>query len=528
MPRHASRRQMPRDIVAPAQSDQVRAVLGSDLLFDLSSVLHAQSSKGGFPDLMLFGVHACCGAFGSQEAVLKYLRSSGAWADVCRVYLDMLGTSFPLPTGAPDAHDMDRFLRKISNDDHVRVQILKAFTKSSIALATRLGNFTPMDVVDFTKPAPQNMVFGDGTFYQPFSDVKEIVDKVTGEIIPVGSRAKTKPRIQRVVTNAGRDGKGLRGINHVTISTWTKSGWVVLMMDQALRSETPVAVRMLTNLKSEIGAGLVWAVWDRAVRGKAWRRLKDKICLDVIGKEPARSKPPAGEFISHLTRQAAVERHAQGKPLPLGVSVYKTEKGHDVTNSKFIKLGDLSQGSCTHELYVDDAALFAVSFDSSSQAKLKVSRAKAKRETREPARETPEPTVENWTDDYTNHVEWDLPCPDHFGVVHKFSTVWRPFEQRFFAQDENGHYTGSGLKDLRPLSRSDQEIFLAIHGYRNIAEALHAWLKARLGTTKNRGRATRINQHQQLMHHVGLCFLANAITERSAEYGIEYPSLKAA
>ena len=528
MPRHPSRRQMPRDIVAPAQSDQVRAVFGSDLLFDLSGVLDAQSPTGRFPDLMLCGVHACWGVFGSQEGVLKHLRSSGAWADVCRVYLDMLGTSFPLPTGAPDAHDMDRFLKKISNDDELRVQILEAFTRSSIALARNLGNFSPRGLVDLAKPSPQNLVFGDGTFYQPFSDVKEIVDKVTGEIITVGSRAKKKPRIQPVVTNAGRDGKGLRGINHVTISTWTKSGWVVLMMDQALQSETPVAVRMLTRLKRKIGAGLVWAVWDRAVRGKAWRRLKDKIGLDVIGKEPARSKPPAGEFISHLTREAAVERFTQGLPLPLGVSVYETERGHDVTNSKFIKLGDLSQGSCSHELYVDDAALFAVSPDPSSRAKLKVSRAKAKREIREPAQQTPGSSAEDWTDDYTNHVDWALPCPGHPEVVHTFSTVWRPFESRFFAQDENGNYTGSGLKDLRALSRSDQEMFLAILGFRNIAEALHAWLKARLGTTKNRGRATRIDQHQQLMHHFGLCLLANAITERSARFGIEYPSLKLA
>ncbi len=110
---------------------------------------------------------------------------------------------------------------------------------------------------------------------------------------------------------------------------------------------------------------------------------------------------------------------------------------------------------------------------------------------------------------------------DTAGVDHSLTTVWHPAEGSFFAESATGEFSGQGPKDLRALSRSDEEAFLAIHGYRNIAEALHAWFKARLGTTKNRGRATRLDQHQQLIHHLGLCVLANAITERTARFELQ-------
>jgi hypothetical protein len=545
LPRHSNRKQLPQDLYAPAQADQVKAVFQSDLLYDMSAVLTPESATARFPDLMLFGVHCCVGVFASQEATLKHLRSGGAWSSVCETYLDMLGRPMPLPTRAPKADEMDRFVAKISGISRIRKRIIDTFTESSIALAENLGNFPELSDIDFAKPRPENMVFGDGTFYTPFSDVKAVTD-ATGATVVLGSKAKFRPRLQSVVTDAGRDGKGVRGINHVTISTWTASGWVVLSVAQALKSETPVAVAMLRRLKKQIGEGMVWAVWDRAIRGKSWRSLKDELGLDVIGKESARSKAPAGEYVSHIPRERAIAMHESGQPLPLGVSVYPTSKNYDVTNSKFLRLGDLVQDSCTHELYVDDAALFAVARDASSPAKLKVARAIALRETsrkssrgqstgdaptvtdgeaKEPGEARPQ-AGENWDDCWTHRVDWTLACPDHPGITHSFATVWRPFERQFFAEANEAEYSGTALKDLRSLSRSDQETFLAIHGFRNIAEALHAWLKARLGTTKNRGRASRLDPNQQLIHHLGLCFLANAITERTAHFGVRFPPLQ--
>lgn len=514
MPRKATRKHLPRDIYSPAQSDQVKAVFESDLLFDMSEVLAAESDSGGFPDLMLFGIACSYGVFGSQALTLRHLRADGVWSEICGLYIDLVGQAMPLPTRPPEAHHMDRFIARIASKRRLRRRILRAFTESSVEFAIRLGNFAHRGSVNLAAPDPANMVFGDGAFYQPWSNVKRIVDPVTGEEHFVGSKAEKTPRVQEVVTDAGRDGKGVRGINHVTISTWTSSGWIVLMVDQALKSETTRAVAMLISLKRVIGKGLIWGVWDRAIRGASRRRLADSFGIEVIGKESARSKKPAGEVLSHITHETAIKMYEDGQPLPLGVSVYRKSRGHDVVNSKFLKLGHFHQGGCAHELYVDDAALVVAVPGGPNNSKLKVARATA-------LESSAEDGIGEWSDTFTNRVTWTLPCPDQAGVDHSLTTVWHPAEGCFFAESATGEFSGQGLKDLRALSRSDEEAFLAIHGYRNIAEALHAWFKARLGTTKNRGRATRLDQHQQLIHHLGLCVLANAITERAARFELK-------
>lgn len=514
MPRHATRKNLPRDLYSPAASDQVRAVFESDLLFDMSEVLDAECDSGGFPDLMLFGITCSYGVFGSQAATLRHMRAQGVWPEVCDLYVDLVGHAMPLPTRPPEAHHMDRFIAKIAGKQRLRRRILRAFTESSVAFAIRRGNFTERSEINLAAPDPANMVFGDGTFYQPWSSVKPILDPATGEVHYAGSKAEKNPRVQTVLTDAGRDGKGVRGINHVTISTWTSSGWVVLMVDQALKSETTRASAMLIHLKKVIGKGLIWAVWDRAIRGASRRKLADSHGIDVIGKESARSKKPAGETLSHITSEAAIQMYEEGKPLPLGVSVYRKSRGYDVVNSKFLKLGHYHQDGCAHELYVDDAALVVAVPGGPNNSKLKVARATA-------LESSAEEGIGEWADTFTNRVTWTLPCPDHPGVEHSLITVWHPAEGSFFAESATGEFSGQGLKDLRALSRSDEETFLAIHGYRNIAEALHAWFKARLGTTKNRGRATRLDQHQQLIHHLGLCVLANAITERAARFELQ-------
>lgn len=540
MPRHRSFRDLPE----PLEEDQIVAVFSFPGMADLGRpaapgvepvlspvpVKPRRGRSSPYPPLLSYAVAVTARVYGSQREALKHLAAPGVWERLCAAYLDVTDAQISLPTTPPTARQQDRFCKTFAADSDWQERLAQRFCDVSVNQAKYLGQFPAGVIPGFANPDPRNLVIGDGTFYEAFSDVHLVTDAATDAVIAVGSRATVgKPRVQVGLTDAAADDKDVRGINHVTLSTWTPYGWVVLANTQALGGEVHAARRLIAVVHRRLGERLHTVVWDKALSGWHIGSLLVEDRLLVVNKSVARAKnarPPVK--VPRLTAEEAIARYERGQPLPLGISVYpkawddddedaakkkptkrkettsttaKQPVKHEKVNSRFHRYGQPLALDCAHDLWVDDGALWDVQVNEDGWH-IKSERAVA-------VTAVPQATARG----YTLPITWRLPCAEAIGGAHIFTTDMTPTAQQ---RRRSRKYRAQDAIDLlRPVPRIDLGTFSAVHGLRNITESYHSWIKGRLGT-HTKGRAMRLTAGGQFLDHLCAGTLANALTARRA------------
>jgi hypothetical protein len=465
-----------------------------------------------YPDLLLFALAICSRACSSQNAMLAELKKPGRWVELCDLYREGLDRDVDIPMIPPSDSALDRFMVRLSDErEGCRRRWLgmsERLTHVGWGTARLLGNFADgYCPVDWTRPDHRYVVIGDGTYISPFTDALRQRCEVTGEEVILGSNAKTpnRARIQEQVTDPQPDDKTARGINHVTLSTWTDYGWVVLGTDHATGGEIYPTMVLLDRLLDLAKDRVHTVVWDRVLTGWAIQNLMATRRVMVINKAVARSG--RAQFTVdgqkyrpwRIAKAIAVERFRAGQSLPLGTSIYQTTKGYERVNSEFNLLPrpkPLASCAREHVLWVDDGALFD-SYLSDDGVWWKRPRAATALEAK------PLPADDGT---WSLPITWHLDCPDAPEGSHEFTTHWNPAPGRTGAASRG---ISKALRELRPVPRYADEQFGPIHGLRNITESFNQWFQKTLGQHK---RAMRLNVPQQAIEHLCAGMLANAIT----------------
>lgn len=490
-------------------------------LLDLKEKLPASNEDGGYPDLMLLAVLVCARIWGSQNEALNEMNDSDLWSQLVARYAAATGNPGPFPPIAPAAHTLDTFTARVAETRGLVDELRQRFMVSSVAMAKQLGQFKQDVEPDWTRIDPKHLIIGDGTYVRPFSSVRETRDAKTDKLVILGSRAKYQPRVQRVVTDAAQDDKTAVGINHVTVVTWTRYGWIVLGVDHALGSEIRTATPMIDRLTELAGNGIHTVAWDSAYSGISKEILTATNGVFALTKPVSRAAQQQLEYAgAGLSQEEAVWRYKNDEELPLGTSVFPVTKGHAMVRTFVYPFGPVPGTSCPHELWVDGEALVDVrrdvrarpmpttgeaandplaagDRDTSECQPVKVARAHARRATR------------HLHDDglYGLTIEWSLPC-DVAGE-HRFSTTSSPRAQTGQATPDAAQMA---VNAASPLPRAHSKRFGRGYGFRNISESFNSWYKSRLGTTAGSARAMRLRPEHQAIDHLCIGIIANSNT----------------
>ncbi|MDO8107207.1 hypothetical protein Q6348_08365 [Isoptericola sp. b441] len=481
--------------------EEVKALLTYPALYGLAGAVPTSGRPSAYPRDLLIAVAALARVYGSQNAALTELRG-GLWPKVCKWYRAAVGSDVSLPSVPPTARVMDRLLQSLATPEASQ-ELRTAFMNTSLQVATGFGLFTDGEP-DYAHPDKHHLLLGDGTFYRTYSEVRrECVNPDEDEKVYryFNTRAKVRPpRFQTKSTDASQDGKSSRGINHVTVSTKIGARSLVLAVDQSMGGEVNEALTLLAEVRRALGTRAHIVVWDRAISGKKIGHLLRDHGLLVINKDVARpgnksgaTKDDKSDATRLVSADKAREMYYKGM-LPVGISVYPRTGGRaEVVLSKHVEFGPVPGTDCWHDLHVDDGGLWDTIQIPDVPGLFKFRQVKpitSRRLNRGTA--------------WALETRWRLECGSH-GRCHEFTTVWDPLEEA----PQRKH--DKAIAALRPVPRS-LERFAEVHGDRNSTESLHAWFKARTGTTANRGRATRLDGDAQLIEHLWACLLRNAIS----------------
>ena len=482
--------------------DQVLAVFGNPALHHLSHTLPAvRRAKRGprvtYPPLLQFAVAISARIYGSQRRALLELADGNLWEEACAVFSDQTSKPVPLPTAPPSPRQQDRFIAWLTNEAGLLDRLSDAFTEAAVKQATFLGNFAEEGWPDYAHPDVWHTIFGDGTYLRPLSDAVLAVDPVTNEQVLMGSRAASpaRARVQEILTDGSEDQKTARGVNHVTLTTWTRCGWVILGVRQALGGEVHQARDLIASVHNHLGHRLHTVVWDRVIKGRDLQDFISERRLMIVTKPVERatnSLKSSGFTAPVVDAEEARRLHQEESPLPLGTCVYprSVNKRPEVTRSSYYKYDTLTDGGCTHDLWVDDGALVDV-IEARNGWLVKTQHASVLH-----ARPQPGPR-------FTLDYKFRLPCAQAPAGHHDFHRTWEPRASRPTKGPARAAY------DLQPVPRLSPETFNAIHGLRNNTESFNAWFKATLGQHK---RAMRVDVDHQRIDHLCAAMLTNART----------------
>lgn len=486
------------------KATQVDVLAASPVLHDLAPAFaDLEAGRTVYPPLMQYAVGVASRIYGSQRDALTELSSGDLWRRFCDSYQRGSRDMRPLPLSPPSEMQQNRFVARLTDRPAVLEGLSRRFTEVAVRQARYQGNFESGIIPDYAHPDERHVVVGDGMYLRPLSGVYETLNHETGELIVVGSRATVgPPRIQSRFTDPTIDQKHAVGVNHVTISTSTPAGWIVLANAQSFNAEVEEARLLIERVHDLLGTGLHTVVWDRILKSVDAQRLMALRRLLVVTKPIQRncnSRKSNGFTAPVLNPQRALSDFANGLPLPLGTSVYPTSgiKPAEVVRTSFFRYGTLPTDRCAHELWVDGGALFDVAMDGTTGWLVKIAHATIERAV---------PATDAAGGPFVLQCRWNLPCPRATGGGHRFDIDWAA-DPRADGRPNRG--VGRVLYDVRPFTRLDRELFGRIHGLRNHTESYHSWLKRTLG---DYGRAMRNDVAGQFLDHLCVGTLANTLT----------------
>lgn len=428
-------------------------------------------------------------------------------------------------TTAPSRDDVQYFRDVLEKFPELRELMQSLFQRYSVRQAQHLGNLLPGTEPDASRPLKCHTIYGDGTIVRPYSDVTIHLGP-DGKPFTKGS--KTTPdraRVQRVESDLREDRKTQRGINFVAIHTWTRHGRVTLATGSALGAEVWTALELVEQVKAIAGDGIHTLLYDRVFIGWLTEYLMAAHRMEVVNKAAARASTPethnvtdraiaeqaerlAAEYSSEHVSRELLDHYRRllkkglledGAPLPVGASLYESSSSREVdlvaSQNHYLEphQHEVSQGTCTHRLVVDDGGLYVIGHDDELGCDVKVATPVCSQAS----------TTRNGSS-WERSSTWVLPCRegDTELVLH-----WAPSATRFHAGDGLVRPTSNPMTQLRPVHRGHDN-FGAIANHRNDAESYNAWLKQSL----RHGRASTLSLAQQELDFLAAGMLCNSIT----------------
>lgn len=535
--------------------DTIEACFAFPALFNLSGALAAvRGSRRGprpqYPDICMLAVLAAARAVGGVQPVVRELsaKDSRAWR-ACAALLATADSEIRLPNTPPTRDQVVTFQERIADTGAIEV-LEQAFIDASVKMAIWMGHFDPAATPDWLRPDPQHALYGDGTVIAPFSNASTWTHPVTGEVVLVGSRARDarSARIQSVRTDTSVDDKAdRRGINFVSMHTWTAAGRVVLATGYALGGETPTAVQLMRAVQERAQGGVHTVTYDGVVTGWVVDWLMGSLRIQAVNKIavaskkdphaptkdlPVRRRPAlvptparterrlaaAGlvaspELVSYEHNAQLDELYRSGEPLPVGLCLYPRAKAgtYDVVYSRHHEVEPavhtIDGEACTHRLVVDDGALYVVQDDLEREHLMKASMPSCLAATaiRDAQRNT-----------WTRRTTWLIPC--EYGDFEQ-SLTWRPVGA--FRPPTSERTRVDPLAELRPTARA-HDGFSDVYGRRNDSESYNQWFQS---TLRHHGVAMSLTLNGQRLDFLMGAVLNNAITysrelRRRAEDGL--------
>lgn len=510
---------------------QIVDLFGFIGLHELAPAMEGLLSRPGqtgrrspYPAVALLATLAAARVAGSQAEALKTLRIPWVW-EQCRDQYRVRSGGVVLPPCAP-GRDQVRYLRQLlAQDAEVRERLQKRFQHLALGQARQLGNLRPGTKPQGTAPDERNTIYSDGTIITPYSDVRIVTDPLTGELRPVGSRAKSveSARVQGALSDTALDGKTARGLNMVAVSTWTCAGRVVLGTATALGAEQWAVLDLIDSLhanleqrdqaSAEHGGAIHTLINDRAITGWSVDYLMGALGIQVLSKAVASTKDKRNQFrfdeqrsVARRGAEAGVDPKGPAYPflrhdvisnlvryhrhIPVGLSIYPTTGDKlervDSQTAEVDPATHMVDGQvCQHPLVVDDGALFLVQQHPEEDYPVKTWLLSCKSSTR----------YRRPDGRWGTHNSYDVPCPH--GQFH-YSRTWEPSGIRYTADslEKNRAPKDSVGWQLRPLNRADdieefynervdlhqltRKRFSNSFNRRNDAESLNNWVKTRM------------------------------------------------
>ncbi|MCR6491436.1 hypothetical protein [Cellulomonas sp. P24] len=510
-------------------------------LIDLGRTLDAsdasrrgpQGRKTHYPARLLLAAAATARVTGSLSSAITTLADGDTWERCCAAYA-RLPEAEPVADLPPTRDHVMHLQSKITGRTGTLDALKDTFTDVAVRQARRLGSLGAGCEPDWTEVDVRHMIEGDGTIVKPFSDVREVIHPLTKKPILIGSRAlePERAKIQREVRVMHVDGKAIAGINFVSFRTRTPFGSIVLGVGRELGAEQWTALDLIDQIVARAGDGVHTVVYDGALTGWHVDYLMAAHRIQVLGKVGASSSADAAragdaltkrvaslaaekgadtrhEYVRRILRNDILEKvFAGNRPQPVGTSVYpraiqiKDQPSFDVNYGYFEFLTAQHTGPggvvCSHDLVMDDGALFVCAFDAVNDAVVKGAylRCTSARAVRAPG------------GTFGREMTYQVPC-EHGPFT--YTNLWHPQDRRFHRTDKESDRAPADTLGwrLRPVPRIDRERYGAVETARNTSESYNAWFKRSL-PGKARARAASITAAGQ-----ELDFLLAAVVNNS-------------
>jgi hypothetical protein len=486
----------------------LRVAIRSPYLAATAATVDAQPRRGrpdeyGTPVKLVFC--AFTAETGSEDVTEAELAEN--WDTVVRPeFWDAYGVW--LPDAPLTAKTYGAWKNRAMADETRLGELVGAFEDQAYRQARDLGFLDPTLPLDWTDPAMCNVIYGDGTWIKPYSDVTLVheVDPVDGhvDLVAKGSRAKTISAA-RVVPERDRDNtKPGRpyGLNHLTLSCRDDRPFsrvcLAVQVAQAKQGELTVADEMLDRVAARAGDGIHVVAYDGAFGpGDSMRALHHRGHAVVNRNNVATTEASKSEYAAQILKPPGDKRPG----LPLETRVRRTSKGVFEARVYTVDLGTFphANGACFHDLVGVDASVYEKYPHTPGMVDLR--------------HETPlrklvsnrREHVHEGVTTYSAHLEFLVPCAEHGAFMVDFD-ISLPTSDDVPMR--------SIAAQVRPLADTDPP-YKKVYGRRNDAEAVNAWLKR----VMRNGRARSMDRHAQTIDHVGIGLMINAETwaHRQAE-----------
>ncbi|MGH1561452.1 hypothetical protein [Mumia sp. DW29H23] len=554
--------------------DQVVSVFGFAGVHQLAEVFEPYWSgrepsqrrgrRAMYSPTLLLAVLVAARSSGSLASLLRMLKTeAGLWQECREAFMAAAADNVPGVPLAPPTRDAVVFFRdRVSGDPELMGIVQARFQQLAVGQARHMGNLVRGVGPDWARPDERHVIYGDGTVIKPFSDVWELNDPIAGTTVAVGSRAQSlaTARIQRVLSDMSHDEKHARGINMVSMHTWTEWGRIVLATTVAMEAEMHAALELVDAIAAHAGDGVHTLLYDGAISGWNVDYLMARHRIQTINKGIAASKGvdplsrkrrvehlleeyKHAETESSRTRRRREQRYSVYRQMstsrvaqiavsrggmPLGVSIYPKGNGLEPVYSRSHVLPaavHYPDGRvCRHRLAIDDGALFELGEDEhdGNLVKQRLLACRSSVPFQRPdgtwgRRSTWTIECEKGPFDYEH--EWKPP-PDRHKADRPSRTVARDRDLRPLSRSDDlaAWYDGQA-KSLYDLPPTDQRRFTSVFSRRNDAESFNNWYQDRL---PHKSRAASLDPNNQ-----ALDFLAAAVLNNSNTW-VKYHEMKPA
>lgn len=252
--------------------------------------------KQPYPGGVVIGALAGCRIGGSALSAARLFGFGDTWEQIRASYEAMTNGTVVLSSRPPSIDWLENVKAKVLRTKGLLDALHVGFMRCAVGQALAHGNLSRGATPTWLTNDEAHKIYGDGTVFEMYSHVKTITHPLTGAVEVVGGDAKdpARARIQRFETDTSQDDKArTRGVNHVSVHTWTPEGRVVLGLDYALGAELWPALDLVDAVVALAGDGVHTLVWDRVITGWPVDYLMGQHRIATVNKAVAASTKKA-------------------------------------------------------------------------------------------------------------------------------------------------------------------------------------------------------------------------------------------